>query len=115
MAIIKVDYGELTGGGALTLDTFKVVSVTNTNLYTFTKDYKYVIMIDGTNSSPSQTWYEKSIRINGNIKSGMQGGYITNSKLSSTYIIYTMLEDIKNGDTLSVTAGSYNLLLIGLV
>lgn len=114
MAIIKVDYGTI-GGGILTLDTFTVVSVSDTNLYTFTKDYKYVIIIDGTNSTPSQTWYEDRIRINGSIKSGMQGGYITNSKLSSTNIIYAMLENIKNGDILSVTAGSYNPLLIGLV
>ena len=102
------------GGGSFALDTaFFTGYVSASRTYTFTKDFKYILLVDVSGIS-NPLWYEY-IRINGNLPSQINGGEVSGTigGASGSYTVYATIPNIKNGDTLNYTNGTFNFFVVG--
>ena len=100
--------------GSLAVDTVKFTgTVSSSRAYPFEKDFKYVILADATNGN-NPTWYQNTFTINGTVVTDIVGGNTSGSMGSSSYTIWAAIPNIKSGDELKNTAGSFNFLMIGM-
>ena len=103
-----------SGGGAITLDTAIITTsnVSTSNAYTFPKDYDYVVVESVSSSVSGSTWYE-TLRLNGSTISDITGGVINNSMSSGSYTLYAGFPNVKSGDELKVTNGTWKFMILG--
>lgn len=96
-------------GGEMSLADKKINSITTSSSYTFTQDYKNVVVLAETSSSGSENYF----RYNGNaIASPIDCGSISGSMGSNSYTFWMFVKNVKSGDTISVTAGSWPCLFL---